>query len=34
MGYGAAISVILSIIVIAVSAVYIKRMTRKDLLYY
>jgi len=34
MGYGAAISVILSIIVITVSAVYIKRMTRKDLLYY
>jgi ABC-type sugar transport system permease subunit len=34
MGYGAAISVILSIIVIAVSAVYIKRMARKDLLYY
>jgi multiple sugar transport system permease protein len=34
MGYGAAISVILSVIVIAVSAVYIKRMTRKDLLYY
>jgi ABC-type sugar transport system permease subunit len=34
MGYGAAISVILSIIVIAVSAVYIKRMARKDLLFY
>ena len=34
MGYGAAISVLLSCIVIAVSALYIKRMTRKDLLYY
>jgi len=34
MGYGSAISVILSIIIIAVSAIYIKRMTRKDLLYY
>ena len=34
MGYGAAISVILSVIVITVSSVYIKRMTRKDLLYY
>ena len=34
MGYGAAISVLLSIIVIAVSAIYIKRMGRKDLLYY
>lgn len=34
MGYGAAISVILSVIVIAVSLIYIKRMTRKDLLYY
>jgi len=34
MGYGAAISVFLSIIVIAVSAFYIKRMARKDLLYY
>ncbi|MHB8278210.1 MAG: carbohydrate ABC transporter permease [Candidatus Humimicrobiaceae bacterium] len=34
MGYGAAIAVILSIIVIAVSSIYIKRMTQKDLLYY
>ncbi len=34
MGYGAAISVFLSIIVITVSAFYIKRMARKDLLYY
>ncbi len=34
MGYGAAISVVLSIIVIAVSFFYIKRMARKDLLYY
>jgi ABC-type sugar transport system permease subunit len=34
MGYGAAISVLLSGIVIAVSALYIKRMARKDLLYY
>ncbi len=34
MGYGAAISVLLSIIVIAVSAIYIKRMARKELQYY
>lgn len=34
MGYGAAISVILSIIVIAVSAGYIRSMLKKDLLYY
>jgi len=34
MGYGAAISVLLSIIVIAISAIYIKRMARKELLYY
>jgi len=34
MGYGSSISVILSIIVIAVSVIYIKRMTKKDLLYY
>jgi ABC-type sugar transport system permease subunit len=34
MGYGAAISVLLSIIVIAVSAIYIKRMARKELFYY
>ncbi|MBN1837135.1 MAG: sugar ABC transporter permease [Spirochaetales bacterium] len=34
MGYGAAIAVVLSIIVIAVSALYIRRMANKDLLYY
>jgi len=34
LGYGAAISVVLSIIVIAISAAYIRRMTRRDLLYY
>jgi len=34
MGYGAAISVLLSVIVIAISAAYIRRMTRRDLLYY
>ena len=34
MGYGAAISVVLSLIVIAISAVYIRRMARRDLLYY
>jgi ABC-type sugar transport system permease subunit len=34
MGYGAAISIVLSIIVIAVSALYIQRMAKKDLLYY
>ena len=34
MGYGAAISVLLSVIVIAVSAIYIKRMARKELFYY
>ena len=34
MGYGSAISVFLSIVVIAVSALYIKRMANKDLLYY
>ena len=34
MGYGSAISVVLSLIVIAVSALYIKRMAKKDLLYY
>ncbi len=34
MGYGAAISVVLSAIVIAVSAVYIRRMTKRDMLYY
>ena len=34
MGYGSAISVFLSIVVIAVSALYIKRMAKRDLLYY
>ncbi|MGQ9616218.1 MAG: carbohydrate ABC transporter permease [Spirochaetota bacterium] len=34
MGYGAAISVLLSVIVIAVSTLYIKRMARRELLYY
>ncbi len=34
MGYGAAIAVFLSVIVIAVSSVYIRRMAKKDLLYY
>ena len=34
MGYGAAISVFLSIVVIAVSSIYINRMAKKDLLYY
>jgi multiple sugar transport system permease protein len=34
MGYGAAISVVLSLIVILISAAYIRRMTRRDLLYY
>jgi ABC-type sugar transport system permease subunit len=34
MGYGAAISVVLSIIVIAISAAYIRRMTKRDMLYY
>ncbi len=34
MGYGAAIAVLLSIIVIGVSASYIKGMTKKDQLYY
>ncbi len=34
MGYGAAISVVLSVIVIVLSAAYIRRMTRRDLLYY
>jgi multiple sugar transport system permease protein len=34
MGYGAAISVILSAIVIVISAAYIRRMTKRDLLYY
>ncbi len=34
MGYGAAISVLLSLIVIGVSIAYIRRMGKKDLLYY
>ena len=34
MGYGSAISIVLSVIVIAVSALYIQRMAKKDLLYY
>jgi ABC-type sugar transport system permease subunit len=34
MGYGAAISVILSIIVIVISAAYIRRMTKRDMLFY
>jgi len=34
MGYGASIAVLLSVIVLLISAFYIKRMTRKDLLYY
>jgi ABC-type sugar transport system permease subunit len=34
LGYGSAISIILSVIVIAVSAIYIKRMASKDMLYY
>jgi ABC-type sugar transport system permease subunit len=34
MGYGSAISVLLSIIVITVSAFYIKRMARKEQMYY
>jgi multiple sugar transport system permease protein len=34
MGYGAAISVVLSLIVIVISAAYIKRMTKRDMLYY
>jgi ABC-type sugar transport system permease subunit len=34
MGYGAAISVVLSLIVIVISAAYIRRMTKRDMLYY
>ncbi len=34
MCYGAAISVVLSIIVVAISAVYLRTMLKKDLLYY
>lgn len=34
MGYGAAISILLSIIVIGISVVYIRRMTHKEQFYY
>jgi len=34
MGYGATVSVVLSIIVVAISAIYLKNMIKKDLLYY
>ncbi len=34
MGYGSAISIFLSVVVIAVSALYIRQMANKDLLYY
>lgn len=34
MGYGASISVVLSIIVVAISAIYLRSMLKKDLLYY
>lgn len=34
MGYGAAISVMLSLIVIVISAAYIRRMSKRDMLYY
>jgi ABC-type sugar transport system permease subunit len=34
MGYGAAISVVLSIIVVAISTIYLRTMVKKDLLYY
>ncbi|MCG9478657.1 MAG: sugar ABC transporter permease [Actinomycetia bacterium] len=34
MGYGAAISIVLSLIVVAASAFYLKSMLKKDLLYY
>ena len=34
MGYGSAISIFLSVVVIAVSALYIRQMAKKDLLYY
>jgi multiple sugar transport system permease protein len=34
MGYGSAIAVFLSIVVIGVSAFYIRQMAKKDLLYY
>jgi multiple sugar transport system permease protein len=34
MGYGSAISMFLSVVVIGVSALYIRQMAKKDLLYY
>jgi multiple sugar transport system permease protein len=34
MGYGSAISIFLSVVVIGVSALYIRQMAKKDLLYY
>jgi ABC-type sugar transport system permease subunit len=34
MGYGSAISIFLSLVVIGVSALYIRQMAKKDLLYY
>jgi len=34
MGYGAAVSIVLSIVVVAVSAFYLRSMLKKDLLYY
>jgi multiple sugar transport system permease protein len=34
MGYGSAISVFLSIIVIAVSVIYIRRMSSREAMYY
>lgn len=34
MGYGASISVVLSIIVVAISVIYLRSMLKKDLLYY
>ncbi len=34
MGYGAAISVLLSILIIAISSIYLRKMMKKDMLYY
>ena len=34
MGYGATVSVVLSIIVVAISSIYLRNMVSKDLLYY
>jgi ABC-type sugar transport system permease subunit len=34
MGYGAAIAVLLSVIVLVISAAYIRRMAKRDMLYY